>query len=667
MPFDPFSQIQFEFLFVLLMFVALVLLIYDGIAISKRKFRTKLFLILNSAFVIFAFFTLNSLFFTYPKMIHMYPQWDSYWRDYDKPIEVEFSRPIDTKTLVLNISPDTKGEWKFETSIPGMPFKRIVTFQPQETIYPGNKVIVYFTHVTNFFDNHQNREEFLQFNSVDLPKVTESTPAQNAENVKIDQEISFKLSHRDGDYVDWDVKMSTDDKFTIVRDNSDTIKLKFENPLKQNQKYMLQLNQIPVARNTLTGETTKQDEPREVYALLFNTVKVPLVASMSPQGLSVAPNSAITVVFDGEMDPASVAGAFTINPKVEGSISWGDSKTFVFTPTELQKATKYDVKFAKGMKNANGGESEADVNYSFTTLGPVKVTSWSPATGSKNVAISSPIKVTFDQVVDQASAQSKFLISPLMDGKFSWSGNTMIFDPLADFGYQSNYSVLINSGVKTLNGADSNTSYTTSFTTQSQKVLLSMQLYKQVNSKECQVIATQMLLKFKGISKSSSTIFSELPKQTVPCDATNNTWGDPNLGFMGEINGNHDCGGGHRGYGIYWEPISSYLSSNGISNSIKRGFSVSELAKEVEAGHPVMLWWQNGWSTPTDVSWKTPEGKEIYAVNGMHSEIAIGFVGSAENPTHIIVNDPWRGQRTLEVGYFKSLWSYFNNTGIVVY
>lgn len=667
MPFDPFAFIQFEFLFFILIFATIALAGFIGFSIYKKTYRSRLFIIINVLYLIFCFFAVNSLFFTYPKMTKMYPQWDSYWRDYDRPIEVEFSRPIDPKTLVLNISPDTKGKWEFEKSIPGLPFERTVTFTPEETIYPGNKVIVYFTHVTNFFNNHQNREEFLQFNSVDLPTVISSTPEHNADNIPVDQEISFKLSHRDGDYVDWQVDMSTDDIFVLQRDSSDTIKLKFENPLKQDQKYMLSLKQIPVARNTITGETTKQDEPKEVYSLLFNTVKVPLIASMTPQGSTVAPNSSITIVFDSPMDKGSVEGLFAINPDVEGTKSWTDDKTFVFKPISLQKGTKYEVKFGKGLKNASGGFSETEVAYSFTTLGAVKVTGWTPSNGTNNVSIASTIKVTFDQKVDQASAQSLFLINPLTDGTFSWNGNTMTFDPSTDLKYQTTYDALIRAGVKTVDGADSTAEYKTTFTTQSQKVLLNMQLFKQVQSKECQVIATQMILKYKGISKTSNQIFDELPKQTIACDATNNTWGDPNLGFMGERNGNHDCGSGHRGYGIYWEPISNYLTSNGISNTPKRGMSITDLTKEVEAGHPVMLWWQNGWSTPTNVSWKTPEGKEIYAVNGMHSEIVIGFVGSSDNPTHMIVNDPWRGQRTLDVNYFKSLWSYFNNTGIIVY
>jgi uncharacterized protein YvpB len=95
--------------------------------------------------------------------------------------------------------------------------------------------------------------------------------------------------------------------------------------------------------------------------------------------------------------------------------------------------------------------------------------------------------------------------------------------------------------------------------------------------------------------------------------------------------------------------------------------SISDLANEVAQGHPVILWWQNGWSAPNDISWTTPDGQYIYAINGMHSEVAVGFIGPTDNPTHIIVNDPWRGRRELEVGYFKSLWGYFNNTGVVIY
>jgi uncharacterized protein YvpB len=106
------------------------------------------------------------------------------------------------------------------------------------------------------------------------------------------------------------------------------------------------------------------------------------------------------------------------------------------------------------------------------------------------------------------------------------------------------------------------------------------------------------------------------------------------------------------------------MSSRGVSNQIYTGWSISGLAKEVEKGNPAVIWGQNGWASPTWKSWDSPTG-HVDALNGMHSEVVIGFIGSSDNPTHIITNDPWRGRRTLTVGQFLGSWNYFNRTAVV--
>ncbi|MCA9385131.1 Ig-like domain-containing protein [Candidatus Dojkabacteria bacterium] len=676
------SQVSFELLLGILVVLSIALITYTSIRVyhithpdrnkDSHPRPPKRSLLIVAGINIFGLIILGllfqNLFFTYPKMVYTYPAWDDYWNDYDQPIEVVFDRPINSKKLVLNLSPETSGTWKFEKAIPFLPFTRTIRFVPDETVYPGNKVIAYFTHVTNVFNTFQNREEFLQFNSVELPTVLSSTPERNSKAVHVDQEITFQLSHREGDYVDWEFKTNKEDPAQLLRDDSDVIKLVFESPLKQNENYVIKLYQIPLAQSTGSGEITKKGQKQEAYTLQFETVTTPLVSSMTPQGGGISPATSIRIEFDDAMDKTSVENAFTISPPTPGTINWEGDTIFTYAPSsQLSKATNYTITLQEGIQSSAGGITDSAINYSFETIGAVKVIGWSPTPGTTSANIDSSIRVTFDQAVDHASAESLFSIEPSVEGVFSWEGNTMIFNPTNNLGYSASHTVRVSSGVKTVSGLDSNQEFSFSFTTQPKKVEISVPLYRQVNSKECQIVATQMLLAFKGVSKSKTTIFNEMPKESVVCDAENNVWGNPNLGYVGDINGNHDCASGNRGYGVYWNPVSSYMASVGISNQVMRGMSIQQLTDQIEQGHPVMLWWQNGWSTPTDVSWYTPDGQYIYAVNGMHSEIAVGFIGPNNAPSHIIVNDPWRGRRELPISHFTGLWSYFNNTGIVVY
>jgi uncharacterized protein YvpB len=77
-----------------------------------------------------------------------------------------------------------------------------------------------------------------------------------------------------------------------------------------------------------------------------------------------------------------------------------------------------------------------------------------------------------------------------------------------------------------------------------------------------------------------------------------------------------------------------------------------------------MLWWQNGRSAKDVLSWQTPAGKQIEAVNGMHSELVVGFEGGQESPEYILVNDPWRGFRRVHINEFTELWKLYSNTAI---
>jgi len=53
---------------------------------------------------------------------------------------------------------------------------------------------------------------------------------------------------------------------------------------------------------------------------------------------------------------------------------------------------------------------------------------------------------------------------------------------------------------------------------------------------------------------------------------------------------------------------------------------LSDLISQVNLGNPVMVWGQNGWSDPHEISWTNPDGQFVYAVNGMHSYIITGIL-----------------------------------------
>jgi uncharacterized protein YvpB len=259
------------------------------------------------------------------------------------------------------------------------------------------------------------------------------------------------------------------------------------------------------------------------------------------------------------------------------------------------------------------------------------------------------VKIQFNQEVDHASAQEHFFVSPAANGSFDWDGNAMYFN-LSGLSYATTYTYGVHAGVVSIYGLDGREEFSARFTTIPELVILKVPLYTQGHSGDeaysCNIVAARMLLAYRGVYVSTSQLRNESGYGGVRGS------GNPHKGFV-------------TNYGTYWGPVSAAV---GRYRSIRliTGGDLHAVLQEVQNGNPVMIWGQNGWSTPTNISWTADDGTYIYAVSGMHSIVVKGFTGTADNPTSILVNDPWRGNSTLSVSKFRSNWSYFN-VAMVVY
>ena len=623
-------------------------------------------LLIDIAIIFFIFNNARSKFKSYPSYHTIYPEENGIWNDYTRPIEIAFSVPIDKNSLIINMRPENAGEWKFESCLPYLPFTRRIKYYPDETIFPGQDIMIYLTDLTNHFHTMNGGEHLVKFYSISLPEIETIIPENESINVPINTQVTLSLNQKDGPYIDWEFIFDKQVEFDIQRNNNSQVILFFKNTLKQGEKYKLDTYITPLSSNVETGEVLKKGEKQLFKTIEFTTVPAPLIQSFEPVGSTVLTDTKIKVIFDNDMDKQSIENSFTINPETEGTITWDDDKTFIFTPKVLAKETHYEITLKKGILSIIGGVSEEDIVYTFDTIGAVKVIGWSPGYGSGNIRINTQIRITFDQQVDHASAEERFSISPSINGNFSWSGNTMILTPSDSLSYSTNYNFSIGTGVKTVYGYDSRQSFSSHFTTESNIFSLNVPLYRQAHAFTCNITAIAMGLSYSGAPSSEMSVYNSIQKDNTPCtkDGTKITvWGNPHVGYVGNIDGAGECGG----YGIYWEAASVYVSNRGVSNRVYTGWNVASLAGEVENGHPAVIWWQNGWASPFDKSWYTPNGQNIHAINGMHSEVVIGFIGPSSNPSHIITNDPWRGRRTLTVSYFNSMWGYFNRTALVFY
>ena len=594
-------------------------------------------LVVSAALIITAFLSR-------PFIISASPGNGAYLTSADEPLAVEFSLPINEETVKLYVSPEVMGYWEFEKTVFGLPLKWKAKFYPEESFFPGQKIVIYAVGLRARWGKEELHEQAVELFAPKLPRIAATAPQDGDINVSLTADFTVEYDAVLGKFVETSFQITPFAEFSIVEEKKRQI-LKFREPLEQNQDYHVKVFQTPRSYRVLDNENLERGKTEEIGSFLFKTVATPFIESYTPEGTGASPTSPLTIRFSQAMDQPSVEDHFTITPQTEGQVSWSDDRTLIFTPASpWQKETGYEIRLAAGITSMVGGTTSQDIVLNFETVGRVKVLSFSPAAGTSGLdPTQTNIAVEFDQAVDPASAQQSFSLTPAVSGSFSWDGNKMVFHSAGKLAYSTSYKVKIAAGVKTTEGLDSTEEFQSSFTTKSDTFVLNIPQYYQNPRTEtfnCNLVAVQMALAYKGISVTQEEVKTGLGVGQNP-DAD---WVE--------------------GYGTHTGPVSAYLASKGVSHAIKTSWNVADLAREVEKGNPVILWWYNRYSTPMGTK-ILPGGYTGY--NGMHSEVVRGFVGSSSNPSYLLVNDPWRGQLTYSQALFNSTWSYLNYTAIVVY
>ena len=95
------------------------------------------------------------------------------------------------------------------------------------------------------------------------------------------------------------------------------------------------------------------------------------------------------------------------------------------------------------------------------------------------------------------------------------------------------------------------------------------------------------------------------------------------------------------------------------------GSDLSVILKEVSAKHPVIVWGST--ASGKDISWRTETGKKVKAVYGEHARLIIGFAGTINKPTAIILHDPIYGTIRMSRENFLRDWSLLDNKAVVIF
>ncbi|MDX2163293.1 MAG: Ig-like domain-containing protein [bacterium] len=146
----------------------------------------------------------------------------------------------------------------------------------------------------------------------------------------------------------------------------------------------------------------------------------------------VSPNTLIVVVFNRPVVPLVVRGEadalpdpLQFDPPLSGQGEWVNTSIYTFQPEPgMAGGQVYTVTIDPALTAVDGAALTAPYAWTFTTAAP-SVTEILPADGSRGVALDAPIQVRFSTPVDQALAESAFVVrnqaGSNIPGTFEWT------------------------------------------------------------------------------------------------------------------------------------------------------------------------------------------------------------------------------------------------------
>ena len=207
----------------------------------------------------------------------------------------------------------------------------------------------------------------------------------------------------------------------------------------------------------------------------FIPLPAPRLAYRTPgSSQRLALDKPIELVFDQPMDQTSVQQAFTIEPEINGSLSWSNPHTLLFTPADaLSRGASYQITLDETTKNVEGTSIVAPISFEFDTQGFINISEVQPAPGSHEVSPETSVTVVFDKPVvpltaidQQDSLPVPLSFLPPVSGNGEWLNTTIYrFHPDEGFQTATKYTAKIDAGLTDTVGRVLKKDYTWVFST----------------------------------------------------------------------------------------------------------------------------------------------------------------------------------------------------------
>jgi hypothetical protein len=187
-----------------------------------------------------------------------------------------------------------------------------------------------------------------------------------------------------------------------------------------------------------------------------------LVASTAPanSATNVFPNKAVAASFDVAMNHAVTQGAFTLKrtstgAPVAGAFSWFGNVLFFKPSADLAAGVQYTATVSVAARSTLGDPLPAAKAWRFTVTNRPIVETVVPANAATGVARATNVSAKFSKAMNQAATQGAFTLKrtstgTAVVGTFSWSGNTLTFNPSTTLLASTQYTANIGAAAKDL-------------------------------------------------------------------------------------------------------------------------------------------------------------------------------------------------------------------------
>lgn len=224
---------------------------------------------------------------------------------------------------------------------------------------------------------------------------------------------------------------------------------------------------IPGRRNVLSFSGSFYDTRGVEYSVnriipfyyLVSNESAPYVVSTTPgQGETIASDTSLHIFFSKDIDPASLARGFSIDPHSDTTASWEDGTTeLVLTPKEKWKhCQRYTVEFSEEILDIDGiplaerkevvfwvqEDVEAPFVVSIKPVFNLPAQAYPETGGSleEDIDLESALRVAFSEAMEQSGTEAALILDPPVSAILVWlDALTLVFVPEVGFAPDTDY------------------------------------------------------------------------------------------------------------------------------------------------------------------------------------------------------------------------------------